>query len=368
MPLVTITGISGYVGAQVCLHFLKDGNFKVRGTVRSVKNAAKIDPLKKAFKEYFGQLELVEADLMKEDSLIDAIEGSVYVVHTASPFPIASPKDENELIEPAVNGTLAVMKGCRRAKVKRCVITSSVAAIMDNNKSHFTEKDWSNLAISKPYPKSKHLAEKAAWDFLKELPKEEQFELVTVNPGFVIGPNLNEAQFSSGDVIKKFMLGEFPGVPKISLPMVDVRDVAKAHVQALKMPEAAGQRFILTEDTHSMSDLAKELSKDYSSLGYPIPTRDLPHFLISIASIFDSEAAEARDIWGLHQTFDNAPSKQVLGINYIPLSKSAPQMVKSMLKTGYLPDYKKDGAPVGMLMKVAVFLCTLLFAAVAINH
>ena len=128
-PIVTITGISGYIGAQTCLCFLKNGNFKVRGTVRSVNNPDKIEPLKKAFGEYFNQLELVEADLCNENSMIKAIEGSTYIVHTASPFPIESPHNEDVLIKPAVEGTLAVMKAAKLNKVKRVVITSSVVAI-----------------------------------------------------------------------------------------------------------------------------------------------------------------------------------------------------------------------------------------------
>jgi nucleoside-diphosphate-sugar epimerase len=194
--IVTITGISGYVGSQVCLYFLKNGSFKVRGTVRSTTNTAKIEPLKKAFGKYFDKLELVEADLLDEKSLQDAIKGSTYVVHTASPFPIAAPKDENVLIKPAVEGTLSVCRAAQKHKVKRLVITSSVLAIMvksDKNKSHFTISDWSDLEATQPYEKSKTMAERAAWEFQKNLPGNEKFEIVTINPGFIMGPNLNEA-------------------------------------------------------------------------------------------------------------------------------------------------------------------------------
>ena len=132
-PLVVITGITGYVGSQVCYHFLKHGGFKVRGTVRSTKNPKKMQPLVKAFgQELYNQLELVEADLLDENSLLAAASGCEYIVHTASPFPIAEPKDEMELIAPAVNGTLAMMKAAHQNKVKRIVITSSVAAIYKN--------------------------------------------------------------------------------------------------------------------------------------------------------------------------------------------------------------------------------------------
>ena len=124
------------------------------------------------------------------------MEGSTYIVHTASPFPIEEPKDENVLIKPAVEGTLAVMKAARLNKVKRVVITSSVASIFKTGvegQTHFTENDWTDTKIAQPYEKSKTLAEKAAWDFISELPEDEKFELATINPGLVVGPNLNEA-------------------------------------------------------------------------------------------------------------------------------------------------------------------------------
>ena len=172
-PLVTITGISGFVGAHVCLLFLKDGSYRVRGTVRSKTNPAKIDPLKKAFGEHFNSLELAEADLTNEESLASAIEGSTFVVHTASPFSMSA--KEEDLVKPAVDGTMAVVRACKTHDVKRCVITSSVAACrmgftMDDPDrpadSVFTEKHWTKPETAgHPYLKSKMLAEKAAWDF-----------------------------------------------------------------------------------------------------------------------------------------------------------------------------------------------------------
>ena len=127
---VTITGISGYLGSQVCKTFLENGGFEVRGTVRSKTNPAKIEPLKKAFGPLFEQLEVVEADLLNEQSLIDACVGADFIVHTASPFPLAEPRDENEIVKPAVEGTMAIMKAAKINKVRKVVVTSSVVAIM----------------------------------------------------------------------------------------------------------------------------------------------------------------------------------------------------------------------------------------------
>ena len=174
LPLVVITGITGYLGSQVCQLFLQDGGYRVRGTVRSKTNEEKLAPLKKAFGSNFSRIELVEADLLNEQSLADAIKGCDFVVHTASPFPESEPKDENMIIKPAVEGTLAVMRAAQYNKVKRVVITSSSVAIMvhlpNNTKELYNESDWSDLKACNAYYKSKTLAEKAAWDFLDALP------------------------------------------------------------------------------------------------------------------------------------------------------------------------------------------------------
>jgi dihydroflavonol-4-reductase len=161
-------------------------------------------------------------------------------VHTASPFPIAAPKKEDELIKPALEGTTAVLKACHQNKVKRLVITSSIAAIMVNDKEGvYTVDDWSILEKCQPYEKSKTVAERAAWDFQKKFKEEHDLEIVTINPGLVMGPNLNKAQFSSGDIVKRVMMNDLPGMPKVQMPSVDVRDVAKAHLNAILIPEAA---------------------------------------------------------------------------------------------------------------------------------
>ena len=208
-PLVTITGISGYLGAQVCKHFLENGAFRVRGTVRSVSNPAKIDPLKEAFGDDFDKLELKEADLLDEASMLAACEGSTFIVHTASPFNMTE-KDESKMVKPAVEGTLAVMKAAQKNKVSKVVITSSMVAVFDvkdKTQTYFTPNDWSEPEGQSSYSKSKTLAEKAAWEFQKNLPEGERFDLVSINPGFLIGPNLNKAEFTSGNMIKMMMMG-----------------------------------------------------------------------------------------------------------------------------------------------------------------
>jgi nucleoside-diphosphate-sugar epimerase len=224
----------------VCDLFLRDGGYSVKGTVRDKNNQKKLAPLQKAFGERFLQLELAEADLLKPETLDAAIQGAHFVVHTASPFPLTTPKDENILIKPAVEGTLAVMRAAHKHKVKRVVITSSVASVYaqkpENRKAVYNESDWSDLEACVAYEKSKTLAEKAAWDYLEKLPQEEKFELVTINPSLILGPSLIDGDFSSGQVISMILLNKYPGLPKIMFSVVDVRDVALAHLNALKLP------------------------------------------------------------------------------------------------------------------------------------
>lgn len=170
-----ITGITGYLGSLVCLEFLKDGEYTVRGTVRDPKNEERLAPLKAAFGELYSKLELVQADLLDEDSIVRAVEGCDYVVHTASPLPIKPPEDENIVIKPAVDGTLAVLRACHKHNVKKVVVTSSTVTITmklsENQKDMYTESDWSDIeACYTAYDKSKLLAEKAAWEYHSSLP------------------------------------------------------------------------------------------------------------------------------------------------------------------------------------------------------
>jgi nucleoside-diphosphate-sugar epimerase len=175
-------------------------------------------------------LELVEADLTNEASLQAAIAGSTYVVHTASPFPMANPKTEDEVIKPAVDGTLFVCRACTANKVKKLVITASLLTTSEEKKPSV-------------YSKSKKLANKASWDYWNALPANDRFELSTIHPGLIIGPNNARSQFTSGDIIKNIMTKEWSKLPRISIGTVDVRDVAEAHIRALKVPESNGEMF-----------------------------------------------------------------------------------------------------------------------------
>ena len=190
--IVLVTGASGYIATHIIKQLL-ELDYRVRGTVRSLKNESKVAPLRKLVNNPKHELELVEADLLDEKSWLDAVRGCTYVLHTASPFPNEAPADENELITPAVNGTLNVLKACVQddSIVKRVVLTSSVAAIADSpliDGKSYSENDWPEPKTLSPYPKSKTLAEKAGWDFVKERESQNQrcFQFSVINPSYVM--------------------------------------------------------------------------------------------------------------------------------------------------------------------------------------
>ena len=266
-PTVVITGVSGYLGCYVALYFLKDGGFNVRGTVRNLNDETKLSPIKKACGDLYSQLTLIQADLLDERSIFAAIKGAVYVVHIASPCPIHPPEDEMEVIRPAVDGTISVMKASQLYKVKRVVLTSSTNTIKEckaeNRPKNFTfnEENWSDTDGNhlSAYAKSKTLAERAAWDFQKKLPESERFELVVINQGFMFGPTFVTGEFTSGSLIKKFMTGHLPFYPRVRFGLSDVRTVAFAHLQALKVPEARNQRFAIVNEHFWVIDIIKAL-------------------------------------------------------------------------------------------------------------
>lgn len=331
---VLITGINGYLGSQVCHLFLKDGGFSVRGTVRDPTNQAKLAPLKKAYgEELFSQIELVAADLLDAESLDRAIEGCDYVVHTASPLPIKMPEDDMELITPAVEGTLAVMRAALKHKVKRVVVTSSGLTVTlhkeENQKERYNEEDWSDVEAITSYEKSKTLAEKAAWDFVNNLPESERFELSVVIPALIQGPSYLTGEFSSANYMKMLMLGVLPALPKIMLPVVDVRDVAFAHLQAIKVPEAKNKRFILTQNTYWFKDLADILIAHFGD-AYPIKTNEM----VDCPSMMTKFKLN----WNKVYTMDNTRSVEILGVKYHEMKDTMVSMAEQMIADGMIPE------------------------------
>ena len=231
---------------------------------------------------------------------------------------------EEGLVKPAVNGTMAAMKACQAAGVKRCVVTSSCASIAfcaeANRPEIFNESHWSDVDRPEglhPYLKSKTLAEKVAWDFQKALPAAEKFEIVTICPGLVMGPPLKKESSQSIDFTKFLMEGKKEKIGSDHMMFVDIRNVAEAHFLAVKKPEAANKRYILCESTPTYLDYAAPLEAKYRPLGYPITEDKQP----------------LQGEW--YPKMDNSASKQ-LGIKYIGLEKSMLDMAEAMIAKGMI--------------------------------
>ena len=266
---VLVTGGTGFIGVYCILNLLQQG-YTVKTTLRSLNRKEEVlNILKSAGITSFENLIFIEADLTKDQNWEEAVKGCTYVLHIASPFPAGEPEDENELIIPAREGALKVLKASRDAGVKRVVLTSSFAAIgygRDIKDHIFTEKDWTNTdAITAAYIKSKTLAEKAAWDFIEQ--QGNGLELSVINPVGVFGPALGKDYSTSIGLIKHILDGAMTETPAFTFGVVDVRDVADIHLIAMVHPEAKGERFLAAADgVMSMYDVAQLIKTERKDL------------------------------------------------------------------------------------------------------
>jgi len=299
---VVVTGANGFI-AQHCVLALLRAGFRVRGTVRSATKAAHLKSIVNRSTELRDQLELVEAHLERDEAWHTVMRGAHHVLHVASPFPATLPANENDLIVPATEGTRRVLRAASAAGVRRVVVTSSIAAIVHGAPGEHVETyDESHWTVptkgTDAYVKSKTLAERAAWDFVERLPPGEQLELVIINPGSVLGPTLDDNCTTSLIGVRKLLSGRAPGAPRFGNAVVDVRDVARMHLSALTTPQAAGQRFICAGDFAWLVDIARLLDRHFGGRGYPVPTREVPNWLVRLITAFD------RSTWGLVHHLD----------------------------------------------------------------
>src|SRR5580704_8032276 len=291
--LILVTGASGYVAGHSILRLL-EGGYNVRGTLRSLKRAGDVRQwLTKARggSDPGDTLSFVEAELTNPDGWDAAMGGVRYVLHVASPIPSSMPKHPDDLIVPAREGTLNVMRAASRASVQRVVQTSSLSAIFhgrDDPNSHlFTEADWTDPdhKDNVPYTRSKTVAERAAWAELPKLPRP--LEWVAINPGLVLGPVLDKDSSASVQIVAKLLKGEIPGLPRFGYPIVDVRDLAELEIRAMTAPQAAGQRYIASGPFVSMSEIAKVLKARLGGKAKKVPTRKLPDWVVRFVGHFD---------------------------------------------------------------------------------
>ncbi len=289
--LVLVTGGSGFVGAHCILKLLQAG-YRVRTTVRSLAREADV----RAMLGFGGveagdSLSFAAADLTADAGWANAVAGAAYVLHVASPFPPQEPKHEDELIVPAREGTLRVLRAARDAGVRRVVLTSSFAAIGYGHPPQtapFTEADWTNVegAGVAAYAKSKTLAERAAWAFLAG--EGGGLELTVVNPVGIFGPALSADFATSILLVQRFMNGTVPGCPRIYTGGVDVRDVADLHLLAMTDPRARGERFLaIAGKVMPLIEIARILKARMGAAARRVPTRQLPNWVMRLAALRD---------------------------------------------------------------------------------
>ncbi|GLY99490.1 NAD-dependent epimerase/dehydratase family protein [Actinoplanes sp. NBRC 103695] len=277
MSPVLVTGGSGYVGTHLIAALLRAGR-PVRTTVRSVSrsDSALRAAVRRGGADDAG-LTVVEADLSSDDGWAAAVAGCAEIHHVASPIPVAQPSDPDDLIVPARDGTLRVLRAARDAGARRVVLTSSFAAVGYTPKPvpDFTEDDWTDPDVPglPPYPRSKTIAERAAWNF-----DRGATELVVVNPTFILGPTLTTGLGSSMQLLKMMLEGTMTAVPRQRFGIADVRDVADLHLRAMAAPEAAGRRFLAVSDTGTMSflELADTLRRHFGDRAARVPAEEAP--------------------------------------------------------------------------------------------
>ena len=290
MARVLVTGGSGFLGSRALVQLLR-AEHEVRATLRDLQSESKVRALlETAGLDSDGRLTFFAADLERADGWREAVEGCQYVLHIASPFPSSLPKHEDELIVPAREGTLRVLRAARDAGVQRVVLTSSFAAVGYGHpprEEPFDESSWTNLqgrAVT-PYVKSKTLAERAAWEFVDR--EGESLELAVVNPVAVFGPVLGPDYSTSILLVRRLMNGEMPGCPRLSFGVVDVRDVVELHMRAMTSPAAKGERFLAVSGSAMwIREMAVILKDRLGESARKVPTRELPNWLVRLVALF----------------------------------------------------------------------------------
>lgn len=285
---VLVTGGSGFLGGWCVIELLRRG-YAVRTTVRSLSKESQVRDAVGSEIDPSDRLTVLAADLSSDDGWPEAVAGCDYVLHVASPFPSKQPKDPDELIVPAREGTLRVLRASLDAGAKRVVITSSIAAIRLSEGAAartLNEEDWTNPDSPglTPYVRSKTIAERAAWDLVRERGAEDR--LAVVNPGAIIGPVLNDDLSYSLQSVQRLLEGT-PGAPRLGFSLVDVRDVADLEIRAMTTPEAGGERFIATTQFLWMAQIAEILRERLGEQASKVPTRTIPNILVRAMAIFD---------------------------------------------------------------------------------
>lgn len=317
MSTILVTGGTGFVAGH-CLLQLAEAGHSLRTTVRTVSREARLrETLAKAGTDLGDRLTVVAAHLGADSGWREAAAGCDFVLHVASPFPAVAPKSEDELIIPARDGALRVLRAARDAGVRRVVMTSSFAAIgygRGNDARPYTEQDWTELSGRDvtAYVKSKTIAERAAWDFVAK--EGGGLELAVVNPVGVFGPMLTPDMSTSVLLVQSLLNGAMPGCPKIYFGVVDARDVADLHIRAMTNPRAKGERFLaISGDSMSALQISLALRARLGPAAGRAPTRELPNWLVRLTALRNPMAKAITPWLGKVKNASNAKARSILG-------------------------------------------------------
>ncbi|WP_062204513.1 SDR family oxidoreductase [Demequina salsinemoris] len=312
MSTVLVTGASGFIAKHIVGELLENGH-AVRAAVRSERRRAQVEAL---FPD--ADLTFVSLDLLSDDGWEEAMEGVDVLMHTASPFPTAPPKDPQELIRPAVDGTLRALTAARTAGVTRVVLTSTCGAIYKPAGDQWdrvkTREDWTDPEGPRttPYEASKTLAERAAWDFVAAHP---EMRLTTINPGMVFGPAMDAHYGSSLRTVEQLITGQYPALPRMGMPVVDVRDVARIHVRAMTDDAAVGQRFPANAGAMTLPEMAQIVLAAYPDA--KVTTRVAPDWLIRAAALVMPPMRTAAMGLAMNAEVDGSDAPRQLGFDYV---------------------------------------------------
>jgi dihydroflavonol-4-reductase len=330
---VLVTGGSGYLAGWCIVELLRRG-YRVRTTVRNASREHEVHEAIDTEVDSHHNLTVHQANLLSDDHWQRVVEGADYVLHVASPLPVSQPKDPDELIIPAREGTVRVVGTALEAGVERIVLTSSVAAIRGGNEGRaLDESIWTDLSAPDltPYVQSKTIAEQAAWGLASEADARER--IATVNPTVIIGPTLSADTSASLEVIQRLLKG-MPAMPRLSFGFVDVRDVADLELRAMTSPEAGGERFVANTQTMWMADVAQVLRERLGERASKVPTRIAPDLLVRAMALFDGGIRSFKSSLGKRTEYQTTKAQDLLRWSPRPIEDTIAETAESLIAHG----------------------------------